>query len=130
MFAQVRARASRPNPNFVCGNIYASQFREVPNTYQLARGEFSRGKLHHHIRATRNGKPRARLAGQQRQHGRQAAGRDQFVIRGMRSQAPAPRRAASTTASSICVYPVQRQRLPDSPSRISSRVGRGFSHMR
>ncbi len=32
---------------------------------------------------------------------------------------------ARATASKICTYPVQRQRFPESPSRISSSVGRG-----
>src|SRR5262245_22241557 len=35
--------------------------------------------------------------------------------------------AASSTACKIFVYPVQRQRFPDSAWRISSRVGCGFS---
>ena len=44
--------------------------------------------------------------------------------------APIVRSAASSTASRIFVYPVQRQRLPASAARIASRSGRGVASSR
>ena len=46
---------------------------------------------------------------------------------GSRTPRPTVRSAASSTASRIFVYPVQRQRFPASAARIASRSGRGVA---
>ena len=54
------------------------------------------------------------------------AGRNELVVPRIGPHVVVRRRAASATASKICIYPVQRHRLPESPSRMSSIVGAGF----
>src|SRR5215469_1806146 len=126
MFQQVPVCRSCADLNFARKNLSPPQLGKIPDTDQLASRKSTCCILHHYICAAGDGKPCSRLLCQKQQHGGQRTGTNELVVARMGSHASTPRRAASTTASMICVYPVQRQRLPDSPSAISATVGFGF----
>ncbi len=128
MLSQIGVRTARANLNFLLQRRRSAATREDSTRLTSFRAA-SLPEAYCTIRSVppAMGSHCARLPRQQRQDCRQIAGRTQLVIGRIRSHVcTLACRAASATASKICTYPVQRQRLPDSPSRISSIVGCGF----
>src|SRR6266404_3221141 len=125
MLTQIGVGAAGANANLGGSDLDTPQFAEVPDVDELARRQFAGRIQHHHVGATCNRKPRSWLVGTQGKGFLQRAGRCQFVVGRISFQSATSFREALSTASNICTYPVQRQRFPERPSRISSREGCG-----
>jgi hypothetical protein len=125
MLAKISVSASRTDPNLVVRYFNAAQFGKIPNADQLRAGSLPAAYC------TITSVPPAigshmpgSLASSETTHASCRA--RPFRSRRDSISCIVLRRAASATASIIWLYPVQRQRLPERPSRISSIVGSGF----
>src|SRR6266404_3602091 len=125
MLTQIGVGAAGANAHLGESDLDTPQFAEVPDVDELARRQFAGRIKNHHVRASGNRQPRSWLVGIQGKNSLQRAGCCKLVFGGISPQSATSFREAFSTASNICTYPVQRQRFPESPSRVSSREGCG-----
>src|ERR1700722_16371674 len=101
MFTQLSKGTTAADAERRVGFGDLTKFRYVPEIHQAVRAEPTRAVLHHHLCASGNRQPLARLSIEQIQNAGEVARRNQLVLCRLRPHLPCPRAAAFSTASKI-----------------------------
>src|SRR5580704_1904593 len=123
---QFRVGSQGSQLHILRSHLDPAQLHQIPDIQKFLVRQFSRLEQHHQVRPTRESSPHARLASHARESRRQIPRGFQLVRRQKGSHARVSvSRTAATTDSKIFMYPVQRHKFPESPSRICASLGCG-----